>query len=122
MDLTNLTEKIPEAAEAAADFEYLPVRRVHETFRILGEELYIREIRMVIENIGPRAAYFVLGPLHRKYRQVDLEAYDRELVCEFIPSARSADFVSLFIMYRILAELRAKFQQLVPPGGRTQDE
>src|SRR5206468_3811346 len=88
----------------------------------LGEELYIREIRMVIENIGPRAAYFVLGPLHRKYRQVDLEAYDRELVCEFIPSARSADFVSLFIMYRILAELRAKFQQLVPPGGRTQDE
>jgi hypothetical protein len=108
--------------DAAGDFEYLTVHRIHETFRIVDTHLMIREIRIVVENRGPRPAHFVLGPLHRKYTQVDLEAYDRDSLCEFIPSGKSIDFVTLYTLFKILAELRVAIKNAIPSTGRTDKE
>ncbi len=99
------TEASSNPKKVASLFLNLHLRRVHETFRILEERLCIQETRMVWENKGEGPVSFVMGPRHQKFTQVNLEAYDRDRLCEFVPSIGALSLVVEYVGLRVETEL-----------------
>ena len=60
---------------------------------------------MVVHNTGKNPAYFVLGPALEHFSQVDMTAYDRDSLCEFVPSEGTLEYLQALIRITMRAEI-----------------